>query len=183
MLKSMGYVEKKWNDNKNHSGEGVTVYLNITDPDGTVRTLREVVLSDENNWRYTWTNLPKYTKDPETGQESTTPVQYSISEAYVPGYTGQILKLENSSVSEETWIESTSIDNGASYLLKTKDGYLSTVSADSDKLCFVTESVAKDSPLAIWDAIVSGDVFLMSIPAPPKPPPPAPLTPSKPNWS
>lgn len=71
---------KKWNDNEDHTYDEVTVYLTVTDPDGTVRRIREVVLSEENNWKYTWTNLPKYAEDGETL------IQYDVEEGYVPGY-------------------------------------------------------------------------------------------------
>ena len=75
------YVEKKWNDNENHTQDSVTVYLNVTDSDGTVRKIREIVLSEENDWKYSWTNLPKYTLDSETMTESDVLVKYSVSEA------------------------------------------------------------------------------------------------------
>ena len=156
------YVEKKWDDTKDHSADAVTVYLNINDPDGTVRRLREIKLSKENDWKYTWTNLPEYTLDTETGKESNIPVQYSVSEAYVPGYTNQIQKLENGSFTEEVWKESASFQNGDVYVLKTDQGCLSTVSANTDTLTFVDEETARGSPLALWTATVSNGLVRLT---------------------
>ena len=150
------YVEKKWNDAVDHTFDSVTVYLNITDPDGTIRRLREITLSEENDWKFTWTNLPKYILDEETMTESDIPVQYGVSEAYIPGYAPRIIKLENGTYSEESWAESTSFKNGDTYILKTNSGYLSAVAADQKTLCFIQdEAAAKASPLALWTATVS----------------------------
>ena len=149
------YVEKKWNDNENHMQDAVTVYLNVTDSDGTVRRIREITLSEENNWKYTWTNLPKYAIDYETMVESDVLLQYTVSEAYISGYSPTINKLENGTYVVEDWVESAKFTNGEKYLLKTSKGYLSTVSAKSNTLCFVDETTAKNSDLAFWTATVS----------------------------
>ena len=156
------YVEKKWDDRKDHTGDSVTVYLNITDPDGTVRRIREIILSEENNWQYTWTNLPKFALDPETNTESDIPIRYSVSESYFPGYSSQIQQLQNSTITEETWQESASFQNGETYMLKTEFGYLSTKSASTDTLHFVDEATAKDSPLALWTATVSNGLVRLT---------------------
>lgn len=149
------YVEKKWNDNENHTQDAVTVYLNVTDTDGTVRRIREITLSKENGWKYTWTNLPKYAIDYETMLESDVLLQYTVSEAYISGYSPTINKLENGTYVVEDWVESAKFTNGEKYLLKTSKGYLSTVSAKSNTLCFVDETTAKNSDLAFWTATVS----------------------------
>lgn len=149
------YVEKKWNDDKNHDQESVMVYLNVTDPNGTVRRLREIELSEENGWKYTWTNLPKYAIDSDTLLESDKLLQYTVSEAYIPGYSPTINKLESGTYVVEDWVESANFVNGEKYLLKTSQGYLSTVSATSNTLCFVDEQTAKNSDLALWTATVS----------------------------
>ena len=149
------YVQKTWNDSEDHTYDAVTVFLNVTDPDGTVRRLREIQLSEENEWEYTWTNLPKFWKDPETGQESDTPVVYTVSEGYVPGYGHTIRVLEDGMYEEVSWAESQSFVNGRYYILKTSQGCLSTVSKTSDTLTFVSEADAKNSSLAIWKATVS----------------------------
>ena len=156
------YVEKRWNDNEDHTYDAVTVYLNVTDADGTVRRLREITLSGENKWKYTWTNLPKYTLDPETMTESDILVQYSVSEAYVPGYMNQIQQLENGTVTEITWPESTKFTNGDTYLLKTSKGYISAVSEGSKSIQFVDEATAKGSPLAQWTATVSSNLVKLT---------------------
>jgi hypothetical protein len=133
----------------------VTVYLNVTDADGTVRRIREIALSEENEWKYSWTNLPKYEIDSETMLESDVLVKYSVSEAYKQGYSPTVEKLENGTYTKEMWSESGAFVNGETYILKTEKGYLSTVAANSNKLCFVDEATAKDSNLALWKATVS----------------------------
>ena len=156
------YVEKKWNDSKDHTYDAVTAYLTITDPDGTVRRIREIVLSEENDWKYTWTNLPKFTMDPETMTESDTPVQYGVAEAYVPGYTHSIKVLENGTFTEDTWAESGTLVNGKQYILKTANGCLSAVSESSSTLQLVPEDTAKSSPLALWTATVSSNLVKLT---------------------
>ena len=156
------FVEKLWDDNENHTYDSVTVYLNVTDDDGTVRRIREISLSKENNWEYTWTNLPKYLQDPNTGQEGNVPVRYSVSEAYVPGYTQSIQVLESGTSTEEVWAESAEFKNGEVYVLKTDQRCLSTVSANTDTLCFVDEATAKTSPLALWTATVSNGLVRLT---------------------
>lgn len=156
------YVQKMWNDSIDHSLDAVTVYLNVTDADGTVRRLREISLSEENDWRYTWTNLPKYVLDTETMTESDIPVHYSVSEAYVPGYMNQVSVLESGTYTEVSWPESARFTNGETYILKTSSGYLSAVAEGKDTLQYVDEDTAKKSPLALWKATVSGGVVKLT---------------------
>ena len=156
------YVEKKWNDTENHTLDSVTVYLNVTDPDGTVRRLREISLSEENNWKYTWTNLPKFMLDEQTMTESDIPVQYSVSEAYIPGYAPQVNELENGTYTEVSWAESAQFKNGENYILKTSNGYLSAVAENQNTLKFVDEATAKNSPLALWKATVSSGMVKLT---------------------
>ena len=149
------YVEKKWNDTEDHTYDAVTVYLNVTDDDGTVRRIREITLSEENDWKYSWVNLPKYTLDPDTMAESDTPVKYSVSEAYVPGYTNQVTVLTNGTYTDVEWGSSDQLYNGKQYILSVDGKYISTVAADQTALCLVDEATAKESPLALWTATVS----------------------------
>jgi LPXTG-motif cell wall-anchored protein len=87
--------------------------------------------------------------------ESDVLLQYTVSEAYISGYSPTINKLENGTYVVEDWVESAKFTNGEKYLLKTSKGYLSTVSAKSNTLCFVDETTAKNSDLAFWTATVS----------------------------
>ena len=143
-------VIKKWGDSQSHSGDYIQAYLTVTDPDGTVRRIREITLSDENQWRYTWTNLPKY------DYEALTEVQYGIEESYESGYYSTVRKITEIEISQTQWAEATSFKNGESYLLKHSNGYLSTVSTSDNKLTWVNEVTAQDSPLALWTVSVSG---------------------------
>lgn len=156
------YVEKKWDDTENHTADAVTVYLNVTDADGTVRRLREISLSEENDWKYTWTNLPKFTIDAETMTESDIPVRYSVSEAYVPGYMNKVQELESGTYTEVSWPESARFTNGETYILKTNSGYISAVAENKNTLQFVDEDTAKNSPLALWKATVSSGVVKLT---------------------
>ncbi|MBO7251558.1 MAG: Cna B-type domain-containing protein, partial [Oscillospiraceae bacterium] len=142
------HVRKKWNDSVNHSGQYVTVYLTITDPDGTNRRIREIMLSDENKWQYSWTNLPKYDSQ---GNEN----RFGIEEAYQSGYTPVIETVTQYTSTD--FSESYSFVNGETYLLKTNSGYLSSTSSTGDTLKWVSESEAITSPLAKWTATVSGN--------------------------
>ena len=121
----------------------------MTDPDGTVRRIREITLSDENGWMYTWTNLPKYDYD------TLTEVQYGIEESYESGYYSTVRKITQIEISRTEWAEAASFINGESYILRHSNGYLSTVSATDSKLTWVDEATAKESALATWTATVS----------------------------
>ena len=142
-------VIKKWEDNKSHSDDYVKAYLTVTDPDGTVRRIREVTLSDENEWMHTWTNLPKY------DYEDLTEVKYGIEESYESGYYSTVRKITQIEISQSEWAEATSFINGESYILRHGSGYLSTTSTSDAKLKWVDEATAQESSLALWTATVS----------------------------
>lgn len=148
---------KKWNDTKDHSGDAVTVYLTITDADGTVRRLQEAQLSSANNWRHTWENLPKYAQDGKTL------IQYGVEEAYVSGYYSKVSQVEEFTVSTEKWQSATSLENGKTYILGYNGKYLSTPSNANDTgFVWVTEDVAKESALALWTVKTSGNKVMLT---------------------
>ena len=122
-----------------------------TDPDGTIRRIREIILSDENEWMYTWTNLPKYDYD------ALTEVQYGIEESYESGYYSTVRKITQIEISRTEWAEAASFINGESYILKHTNGYLSTASASDGKFKWVDEATAQTSDLALWTVTTSGN--------------------------
>ncbi len=142
---------KKWDDDIDHSGDYVTVYLTVTDPDGTVRRIREIVLGDENDWNYVWTSLPKYYSD------GVTEVKYGIEEAYKSGYHATVEMLKEGDLSSDTWAEALTFENGKEYILKTNSGCLSTTSASASTLMWVDEQTAATYDLALWTATVNGN--------------------------
>ena len=148
-------VEKKWADNVNHENDVVTVYLTVTDSDGTVRRLREIQLSEENNWKYTWTNMPKYAED------GVTEILYGVEEGYTEGYYGTIRKVDTIDLKNTSWETATALEAGKTYLLKTDTGYLSTKGSTVNQFQWVDEDTAKSSKLAMWTvSSVSGGIKL-----------------------
>lgn len=143
-------VVKKWEDTGDHSKDYIQAYLTVTDPDGTVRRIREITLSNENNWMYTWTNLPKY------DYQTLTEVRYGIEESYESGYYSTVRRVTQIEISKTEWAEAASFVSGESYILKHSSGYLSTTSASNGAFKWVDEATAKSSPLAAWTATVSG---------------------------
>ena len=143
-------VIKKWEDTKDHSSDYIQAYLTVTDPDGTVRRIREVTLSDENRWMYTWTNLPKY------DYNALTEVKYGVEESYESGYYSTVRRVTQIEISSSEWAEAGSFINGETYILKHSNGCLSTRSASDGNLKWVDEETAKTSPLALWTAAVTG---------------------------
>lgn len=139
---------KRWADTKDHSGDEVTVYMTVTDPDGTVRRLQNAVLSSDHNWTHTWTNLPKYQQD------GVTPIVYGVEEEYVAGYYGTVEKITELESTTVSWENATSFAEGEQYLLKTNQGYLSATT--SNTLAWVDEETAKNSELALWTASANG---------------------------
>ena len=150
-------VNKVWDDSKDHSADYITVYLTVTDPDGTVRRIREEILSAENNWQYTWENLPK------TDAEGNT-VIYGVSESTVPGYVSRVEITEGPPGDDSTDGEGSgpgdvtavgSFQNGETYLLSTKFGWLT---ANNNQLGLVTDQqTAAGSDNALWVATVNSD--------------------------
>ena len=112
------YVDKKWNDSKDHKYDTVIAYLNIVEGN-TVRQIREITLSESNDWKYVWVNLPKKDQNGNT-------IIYSVSESYFPGYSPQIEELKPGQ-QDNQWdlVESYSFVNGETYILKTSQGYIS----------------------------------------------------------
>ena len=148
---------KQWMDGQDHSGDYVTAYLTVTDPDGTVRRIREILLSEENDWEYTWTNLPKFAAD------GVTPIQYGIQEAYVPGYQGVVEEVEEFSIVKETWAEAVDLKGGQTYVIRSGNGYLSTTGAGSDTgYKWVDEATAKSSPYALWTTTGSKNTYKLT---------------------
>ena len=145
-------VYKKWGDSKDHSSDYIQAYLTVKEADGTVRRIREITLSDENEWMYTWTNLPKH--DYDTQEE----VVYGIEESYESGYYSTVRQVTEISTEKIIWAEAAQIFDDESYLLKhATNGYLSTTSETDAKLKWVNEATAKESPLAMWTiSIASG---------------------------
>ena len=149
------YVQKRWNDSLNHDATTVTVYLTVTDPDGTVRQIRETQLGKENGWAYTWENLPKYDQNGD-------PVVYGVQEVSVPGYMGTVEKIDppvsdgsGSDTGTGGVTNAGSFENGQTYLLSTKFGY---VAAADNKLQLIgTEAEALASNTAQWVATVNSD--------------------------
>ena len=144
-------VIKKWEDTQSHSSDYITAYLKVTDPDGTVRRIREVILSDENDWHYTWTNLPKYDYD------AMTIVNYGIEESYESGYYSSVRQVTEIVISKTEWAEALSFQNGETYILRTDNGYLATRNGDADTgYMWLDEATAKATPYSLWTAAVTG---------------------------
>jgi len=143
-------VIKKWQDNVDHSGDYIQAYLTVTDPDGTVRRIREITLSDENEWVYTWTNLPKYDYD------NLREIQYGVEESYESGYYSTVRKITQIEISKTEWAESLTFKNGETYILRFGNGYLSTINNNADTgFKWVDAETAKSSPNALWTVTVN----------------------------
>ena len=175
------YVDKKWNDTVDHTYDSITVYLQVYNPnDGTVKVIRQIDLSKENNWNYTWTNLPKYPqievpKLDENGNEvydengkkvteivddTAHPLQYSVSESYKEGYQQTESVLQSGTITENVWAEATELSNGGDYILKIgQNQYLSIDPENTSRLKIVTKDEAKSSAYALWRVTVSGSNY------------------------
>ena len=143
-------VIKKWEDTVDHSNDYIQAYLTVTDPDGTVRRIREITLSDENDWMYIWTNLPKYDYD------NLTEIRYGVEESYESGYYSTVRRITQIVIDKTQWAESLSFQNGETYILRSGSGYLSTINDNADTgYMWVDEQTAKSSPNALWTATVT----------------------------
>lgn len=145
---------KHWNDSDVHSNDAVTVYLTVTDSDGTVRRLQESVLCEENNWMVKWDNLPKYKQDGKTL------VKYGVEESYVSGYYSSVEAVTGAfKVVKSHWANTNTFEDGKVYILKNSQGQaLSTQQlAEDTGFMWVNEETAKGSKLALWTASVNGN--------------------------
>ena len=143
-------VFKIWEDTADHSDDQILAYLTVTDPDGTVRRIREVTLSDENDWAYTWTNLPKYDYD------NLNEVTYGIEESYESGYYSTVRRVTEIVKERVEWAEALTFQNGETYILRSSSGYLSTLDDRADTgFKWVDEQTAKSSPNALWTVAVN----------------------------
>ena len=147
-------ISKKWNDSTNHSKDLPVFYLLVKDPDGTFRRIREIRLGEDNDWKYVWTNLPKYYVDREGSV--TEKIEYIVVEAYLSGYTSTVEKIDKTESGEKTWAEAYQFESGEKYVLASQYGALSTSASNSCLIWVDTES-AKTSPYALWMATVFND--------------------------
>lgn len=147
-------VMKYWEDALSHSNEEITVYLTVTDSDGTVRRLQEAKVSAATEWRAKWENLPKYAED------GVTPIKYGVEESYVSGYYSDVEIAEGQfEIVRNSWKTVNTFENGKVYILKNSSGQaLSTQRyAEDTGYMWVSEETAKTSPLAMWTASVKGN--------------------------
>lgn len=147
-------ISKKWNDSTDHSGDLPTFYLLVKDPDGTYRRIREIRLGEDNDWKYVWTNLPKYYVDAEG--KTTDIIEYKVEEAFYPGYTSSIQKFDKTLSGDKIWAEAYQFETGEQYVLSSQYGALST-SSSSGCLIWVDTESAKNSIYALWTATVASD--------------------------
>ena len=147
-------VMKYWDDTLNHSDEEITVYLTVTDADGTVRRLQEAKLSADTEWHAKWENLPKYAEDGETL------INYGVEESYVSGYYSSVESAEGQfAITRTQWRTVDRFENGKVYILRNSSGQaLSTqLYAEDTGYMWVSEETAKTSSLAQWRASVNGN--------------------------
>lgn len=72
-------VTKEWKDDNDRDGlRPDSVSVQLVDADGTTYGDAQT-LSNSNNWTYTWQNIPEY--------KNGNPIQYTVSETKVDGYT------------------------------------------------------------------------------------------------
>ena len=148
-------VMKEWKDDKDHSGDAVTVYLTAKNSENSYVRIQEAVLNADNEWHAIWENLPKFQKD------GVTPVEYAVEEAYTPGYYSSVEKVSGNqfTITGKEWKEANTFENGKVYLLKNTSGQcLSTLQSAADTgYMWVSQDVAKESSLAKWTASVNGN--------------------------
>ena len=144
-------VEKVWNGGTERPN--VKVYLKV----GNER-IRETTLSSKNNWQYTWMDLPKYSDD--YNENGRIPLQYTVEEGLVPGYTGVVTQVGSYDQPSKVWVDVPDFESGGTYLLRNSSGqYLavrSTTSTDTGYR-WLSASAAQTEPLARWKATKNGD--------------------------
>lgn len=132
------FVRKQW---AGGTPTPVTVYLLA---DG--QRINECVLSMDNNWEHTWTNLPKFKKN-ENGESEE--IIYTVEEGKVPGFVSKVEDLTQNTVATVTWEQVDNLENGRTFLLKSQNGFLATT--QSGGLHWISsEDAAKASGSAQW---------------------------------
>lgn len=143
-------VFKRWDDNKDHTNDLPTFYLLVKGQDGYFRRIREIKLGEDNNWEYTWTNLPKYYVDAAGNNAEV--IEYSVEEAYFAGYASTIEKIDKTVAGDKIWAEAYQFENGESYVLKNQYGCISYA---SNRFSYVSEDEAKVSQNTLWTVTVN----------------------------
>ena len=147
-------VLKYWDDTLDHTADSVTVYLTVTDSDGTVRRLQEAAISAETEWMAKWTNLPKY------AQDGVTLIRYGVEESYSQGYYSAVERATGDFILVRTeWKDTNTFENGKVYIIKNPAGLALSTSryAEDTGFMWVSEEEAKTSELAQWTASVNGN--------------------------
>ena len=139
-------VEKVWDDNEDVKGRRpASVTIQLTE-DGTNVEGQKVVLSDANNWHYTFKNLPKYT---EYGRE----IIYSVVETetnqgdleyYKPAVIENLdglIRVTNSYNLMETQLISNVAKVGTDKITSSKDKVTYTISYDAVVTNYIGEAL------------------------------------------
>ncbi|KIR01374.1 putative peptidoglycan bound protein (LPXTG motif) [Lachnospiraceae bacterium TWA4] len=106
-------VSKTWSDgNNNHGDDSVTVYLTANDK----RTGQKVVLNSGNEWKHTFTDLPKTSND---GND----IVYSAEEIQVEGYVSEktMIPAKSESVTEKKWKPAENYEASKDYVIVYED--------------------------------------------------------------
>ena len=141
-------VKKVWNDTKDHSGDEVTVYLVANG----IR-IQEVILSEANDWKHTWVNLP-------STDRNKTPVIYTVHESTFPGYVSSVTDAKDDDSGSGggtggTLSNASGFKTNETYLLYTKYGYLG---ASGNNLRVEADpSIAQGDRRHLWTAAVNSD--------------------------
>lgn len=151
-------VNKIWNDSIDHTYDSVTVYLTMTELSGTVRRIREITLSEENDWKYIWDNLPKYHED------GVTPIQYGVEEAYKSGYHATVQAIPPTGSGFAYRITNTPLDEETSLTVKKEwdVGMSTTVDYQQAQVTIKLYADGKDTGRTITLSLKNGwtDTFL-----------------------
>lgn len=129
-------VEKIWNDDLDHSADAVIVRLYA---DGTY-TGKQLTLNSENDWKGIFTGLPYY------GTDGVTPIEYTVKEVEVDGYSSEVLIKEIEAESTITWTEKTSLSDGTMYHFSSGDWALAVDLSGN----LISAPINKNSPYQWW---------------------------------
>ncbi|MBE6717394.1 MAG: Cna B-type domain-containing protein [Ruminococcaceae bacterium] len=141
-------VMKSWSGADASSIPGsVTVYLQSNG----VRTGKKAVLSKENEWTYTWTELP--IKD-ENGDD----IDYSVEESHVPGFNTKY------SVSDfsDSWMTADAFRDGDTFIIfDASSGKALSVNGSGNGLVWIDFENAKNTSSAQWTSVAAGMGFYL----------------------
>ncbi len=139
-------VSKNWADDAENIPDSVQVYLVA---DGVV-TGKLATLNANNEWTYTWTDLPEKNDD-------NSKIVYSVQEVQVAGFLSSLSE-EQTFNDDGEWIKTDTLRDGDTFILVNKSDS-TALSVSDNSFTWISQTNAQSNSSAQWTATADGMGF------------------------